>query len=106
MPHEAGRKKRHDNVFVLAAIATMGLAAGDSSLAKAAANRLDRLAIEVAETVKTVACASGQSSEELAELIGALEGHRDLRMHRVGTCLIKTTTRGRAASSLLPNTCC
>jgi len=80
MPHEAGRKKRHDNVFVLAAIATMGLAAGDSSLAEVSANRLDRLPIEVAETVKTVARASGQSSDELAELIGALEGHGDLRI--------------------------
>jgi len=89
MPHEAGRKKRYDKIFVLAAIATMGLAAGDSSLAQVSANRLDRLAIEVAETVKTVTGASGQSSEELAELIGALEGHGDLRMHRVGTCLIK-----------------
>jgi len=89
MPHEAGRKKRYDKIFVLAAIATMGLAAGDSSLAEVSANRLDRLPIEVAETVKTVARASGQSSDELAELIGALEGHGDLRMHRVGTCLIK-----------------
>ena len=87
MPHEAGRKKRYDNVFVLAAMATMGLAAGGSSLAEVSANRLDRFAIEVAETVKTVAGASGQSSKELAELIRALEGHGDLRMHRFRKCV-------------------
>ena len=54
---------------MLAAIATAGLAAGDSSLAQISANGLDRLAIQLAETVNTVAGANGQSTEEFAELI-------------------------------------
>jgi hypothetical protein len=38
-------QKRRDGILVLAAIATMGLAAGDSSLAQVFINSLDRLAI-------------------------------------------------------------
>ena len=63
----------------------MGLVADDSSLVKVFANRFGRLAIQVAETVDTVASANGRSSEEFAESIEALEGHGDLRMHRIGT---------------------
>ncbi len=54
---------------MLAATATVGLAACDSSLAQISANGLDRLAIQLAETVNTVAGANGQSTEEFAELI-------------------------------------
>ena len=54
---------------MLAAIATMGLAAADSSLAQVFTNSLDRLAIQLAETVQTVARANGQSTQEFAGLI-------------------------------------
>ena len=54
---------------MLAAIASVGLAAGDSSLVQISVNGLDRLAIQLAETVNTVAGANGQSTEEFAELI-------------------------------------
>src|SRR5262245_10520375 len=82
IPDQAGRKERRDDILVLAAIATMGLAAGNSCLAQVSAHRFDRLAIQEAETVNAVARRTGQSTEELAELIEALEGHGDLRMYR------------------------
>jgi hypothetical protein len=63
------RKKRHKDILMLAATATVGLAACDSSLAQISANGLDRLAIQLAETVNTVAGANGRSTEEFAELI-------------------------------------
>ena len=65
---------------MLAAIATVGLAAGDSGLPQMSANSLDRLTIQLAETVNTVARANGRSTEGFAELIDALEGHGNLRM--------------------------
>jgi len=68
---------------MLAAMTTMGLAARDFGLAKVSANRFDRLAIQIAETVNTIARANGQSTEEFAEFTEAF-GHRALRMHRVG----------------------
>ena len=70
---------------MLAAMTTMGLAARDFGLAKVSANRFDRLAIQIAETVNTIARANGQSTEEFAEFTEAF-GHRALRMHRVGAC--------------------
>jgi hypothetical protein len=70
-------------------MATMGFAAGDSDLAKVFANRFDRLAIQVAETVDTVARANGQSTEEFPKLIEA-RGHGDLRMHRIGNASART----------------
>jgi hypothetical protein len=60
---------RAEGIFVLAAIATVGVAAGDSSLTQVSANDLNRLAIKVTETFDTVACANRQSTEELVELI-------------------------------------
>jgi len=56
------------SVLVLATIATMGLAARDSSVAQVFANSLDRLAIKLTETINTVARATGQATEKLTEL--------------------------------------
>jgi len=67
---------------VLATIATVGLAAGDSGLAQMSAYSLDRLTIELAETVNTIPRANGRSTAECAKLIDALERHGDLRMDR------------------------
>jgi hypothetical protein len=66
-------QKPREGILVLAAIATMGLAADDSSLAQVFTNSLDRLAIQLAETVHTVARANGQSTQEFAELIAHRE---------------------------------
>src|SRR5262249_52152196 len=43
----------------------MGLVAGDSKLGEVCINRLDRLAIQLAETVDTIARANGLPTEEL-----------------------------------------
>ena len=59
------QQKRRDGILVLAAIATMGLAAGDSSLGQVFINSLDRLAIQLAETVHTVARADGSPPRNL-----------------------------------------
>jgi hypothetical protein len=61
-------QKPREGILVLAAIATMGLAADDSSLAQVFTNNLDRLATQLAETVRTVAGANGQSTQDFAEL--------------------------------------
>jgi hypothetical protein len=65
---------------VLAAVATMGLAAGDSKLGEACINRLDRLAIQLAETVDAIARANGLPTEELAEPIA---GKLSLLLHGI-----------------------
>ena len=56
----SGEQKRREGILVLAAIATMGLATGDSSLVQVFTNSLGRLAIQLAQTVHTVARANGQ----------------------------------------------
>jgi len=69
---------------VLAAVATVGVVAGDSRLVQVSAKHFDRLAIQFAETINTVARANGQSADEFAGLIEAFEGHGDLHMDRIG----------------------
>ena len=54
---------------MLAAIATMGLVAADSSLVGAFANRCHRFPIKFAETVNALTRANGQAIEELVELL-------------------------------------
>ena len=54
---------------MLAAIATMGLVAVDSSLVEVFADRCHRFPIKLAETVKAVTRANGQAIEELVELL-------------------------------------
>jgi hypothetical protein len=87
---------------VLAAVATMGLAAGDSKLGEACINRLDRLAIQLAETVDAIARANGLSTEELAERIPgklSLLLHEFHRYHRKDHLGELTRTQG---DGLLP----
>jgi hypothetical protein len=53
---------------VLATNAAVGVVARNSRISQVFANRVDRLTIHLAKTLNTVARASGQATEKLAEL--------------------------------------